>query len=146
MKTPFDTALRLQKRKADDLGAALGGELRALDRSELARQELESEVRQETSIASADPMIPTSPYLVRMKARRLQLARERAAVLERVDCLRAGVGAACGSARAIEIIAKDYRFSRCRAEQSARDLECDDLAAHAFIRRRAALETKSRCR
>ena len=136
MKTPYDTAVRVQQRGVDDMRLAISAETGRLTQVEASRQAIEAAILHEGTAASEDPMMSTFAYRSRMQAQRLRLEADKALIRQRLDSLRDQAAAAYGSLRAIESAADTYRQDESRAAANAEQARVDDFASAAFLRAR----------
>lgn len=134
MKTPYDTAVRIQRRTVDETRIAISLEVTRLREVEQARDLVQTRMARETEAAAAEPMISTAAYLARMRKQRASLDAARETTRRSVDRLRDQAAAAYGSLRAMESAADEYRHEAGRAAAAAEQAGIDDLAGAAFIR------------
>ncbi len=134
MKTPYDTAVRVQRRTVDETRIAISLEVTRLREVEEARDMVQTRIASESEAAAAEPMICTAAYLARMRQQRASLDAARETTRRSVDRLRDQAAAAYGSLRAIEGAAEDYRHEAGRTAAAAEQAGIDDLAGAAFLR------------
>lgn len=134
MKTPYDTAARVQRRSVDETRIAISMEVTRLREVEEAREMVQARMVRESEAASAEPMFSTAAYLVRLRQQRARLDAAHEATRRSVDRLREEAAAAYGSLRAIEGAAEDYRHQAGQAAAAAEQANIDDLACAAFLR------------
>jgi hypothetical protein len=144
MKTPFDTALRLQQREMDRVGMAIGAETGQLVSLEAARSDAEKASAAEAAAAAADPMMSSFAYLSRMRDLRERLEQDRAASAARLDRLRDEAIDVFGSKRAMETAADSFRAAEARTAAAAEQALVDDISTAAMLRgRRAATQART---
>lgn len=131
--TPYDTALRVQRREVDALRLSISVEAARLTTIEAERLDIEQSGRQERAVAATLPFT-TDAWERRMRADRARLDQEVAHAVANLAMLRAKASAAYGTVRAIEIAAEGYSDQQARAAASAEQASADDLAAAAFLR------------
>jgi hypothetical protein len=136
MKTPFDTALRLQQREMDRVGIAIGAETGQLLAIETARSDAEKAAAAEAAAAAVDPMMSSFAYLSRMRMLRDRLEQDRAASAARLDRLRDEAIDVFGSKRAMETAAESFRAAEERAAAAAEQSLVDDISTAALLRAR----------
>ena len=145
MKTPFDTALRLQQREMDRVGMAIGAETGQLVAIENARTDAERASAAEAAAAAVDPMMSSFAYLSRMRVLRERLERDRAESAARLDRLRDEAIDVFGSKRAMESAAESFRAVEEQAAATADQALADDISMAAMLRaRRAAAQGRPR--
>lgn len=145
MKTPFDTALRLQQREMDRVGMAIGAETGQLVALETARADAEQASAAEAAAAAVDPMMSSFAYLSRMRLLRERLEQDRAASAARLDRLRDEAIDVFGSKRAMETAAESFRQVEEQAAATAEQALADDISTAAMLRARRAV-TQARAR
>jgi hypothetical protein len=145
MKTPFDTALRLQQREIDRVGMAIGAETGKLVSIEKARENTIATAVAEVHAAAIDPMMSSFAYVSRMRTLRERLEQDRAATAARLDSLRDEAIDVFGSKRAMETAAESFRAAETRAAAAAEQSMVDDISTAALLRaRRAAAQERAR--
>ena len=145
MKTPFDTALRLQQREMDRVGMAIGAETGQLVALETARTDAEQTSAAEAAVAAVDPMMSSFAYLSRMRLLRERLEQDRAASAARLDRLRDEAVDVFGSKRAMETAAESFRKVEEQAAATAEQALADDISTAAMLRaRRAVAQARAR--
>ena len=116
MRTPFDTALRVQHRAVETIRVAISLEIAKQGDLEQVEGRLVDQVRSETALAARFALPASSEWLARMRARRHQLRGEVEASGVRVAALRAKAAEAYGAMRAIEDAADRHRIQQHRAQ------------------------------
>ncbi|TFI57098.1 hypothetical protein E2493_16845 [Sphingomonas parva] len=145
MKTPFDTALRLQQREIDRVGMAIGAETGKLVAIEKAREDAIQSAIAEVHAAAIDPMMSSFAYVSRMRSLRERLEHDRVASAARLDSLRDEAMEVFGSKRAMETAAESFRAAEERAAATAEQAMVDDLSTAALLRaRRLAAQERGR--
>ena len=139
MKTPFDTALRIQQREVERVGMAIGAETSQLLALEKAREAVITAAAEEVRVAATDPMTSSFAYLTRMRVVRERLEQDRAASSARLDRLRDEATDAYGSKRAMETAAESFRAAETQAMASAEQAMIDDISSAALLRTRRAV-------
>jgi hypothetical protein len=133
VKTPYDTASRIQQRAVDDVRVAIGAELDRLQSVEETRRAVQNAALREAELAADQPMMSSFAYLARMRSERLRLDGQSQEIGRRIDGLRDAAVAAYGSLRAIETAADGFRSDRDRAAAAAEQAGIDDLSGAAFL-------------
>ena len=136
MKTPFDTALRIQQREVERVGMAIGAETSQLLALEKARETVIATAAEEVYAAATDPMTSSYAYLSRMRLVRERLEQDRAASAARLDRLRDEATDAFGSKRAMETAADSFRSAAAHAAAAAEQAMVDDISSAALLRAR----------
>jgi hypothetical protein len=134
MKTPFDGAIRIQRREIDEMRVAINVQVDRLVEIETAQVDADAALRRERSIAGEDLLFSSHAYMARMNAERQRLAQDRAVVDVQLTQLRTRATAAYGKSKAIEDAARSYREEQIREAASAEQGHLDDQAATAFLR------------
>lgn len=127
MQTPFDPALRIQRRALDAIRISLLAEAAR----ELALSDqlsvLESDLEREGTIAAMDWQVGAHPYGQRVRARRVALEKDRSTVDGRLQRLRGAAMEACGQMLAITDAASGFTTDLRRREAAADQAHVDDL-------------------
>jgi hypothetical protein len=139
MKTPFDTAMRVQRREIDAMGVAINVQVNVLNQIETAREEVRGSILREADVAAGDLHISSHAYMERIRAEQLRLTRDGAVQSARLDQMRAKAASAYGAYRAIEVAAEGFREEADRRSARAEQAGIDDGAAVAFLNARRAL-------
>jgi len=138
MKTPFDTALRIQQREIDRVGMAIGAETSLLVSLEQAKKDAAATAIAEVHLAAGDPMMSSFAYLGRMRMLRERLEQDRAASAARLDRLRDEATDVYGSMKAMETAADGFRAAESLAAATAEQAMIDDISNAAMLRARRA--------
>jgi len=133
--TPYDTALRVQRREVDALRLSISVEVARLTTIETQQIAFEQSVQRERAAAVALP-VPSDAWARRMRAERARMKESASLAAARLATLRRQAGEAYGTARAIEIAAGDYHDQQQRDLALSEQAAADDLAAAAFLRAR----------
>lgn len=128
MKTPFDSALRVQRRAVDDIRIGLHAEAGKISAVTAACAAIEQRLYREAGIAVADLTIGSFAYANRLRTQRRNLKVEEQQINRRLDALRDFALAASGQLRAIEVAAEDFGNAEMRRERGSEQAEADDLA------------------
>jgi hypothetical protein len=136
MKTPFDTALRIQQREIDRVGMAIGTETGQLVALEQAKRAALATAAAEVQLAGADPMMSSFAYVSRMRMLRERLEQDRAASAARLDRLRDEATDVYGSMKAMETAADGFRASAALTAATAEQAMIDDISNAALLRAR----------
>ncbi|MES1973664.1 MAG: hypothetical protein V4472_14495 [Pseudomonadota bacterium] len=129
MRTPFDTALRVQHRAVETIRVAISLEIAKQGDLEQVEGRLVDQVRSETALAARFALPASSEWLARMRARRHQLRGEVEASGVRVAALRAKAAEAYGAMRAIEDAADRHRDAAEREAEATEQARLDDFSA-----------------
>lgn len=144
MKTPYCTALGVQKREVDQIRIAISV---AVDRATgLEREgvEIVRSVSAERAVAAADWQLPENMYFARMRAERGRVEAERRMADARLDQLRAQAREVYGAMKAVEGAADRFRVEHARKAGAAEQGAADDRAAADFIRAVRTLRERRR--
>lgn len=136
MKTPYDSAMRMQRREIDEMGVAINVQVNLLNQIEQARDEARHRLNRESELASRDLNLSSQAYMERIRAEQQRLARDGATQSLRLDQLRSKAAAAYGAFHTIEMAAKDWRKDAERRSSNAEQAGIDDNSAVAFLKRR----------
>lgn len=139
MKTPYDSAMRIQRREIDEMGVAINVQVNLLNQIEQARDEARHRLSRETELASRDLSLSSQAYIERIRAEQQRLARDGATQSLRLDHLRSKAAAAYGAFRTVEMAAKDWHEDTERRRANAEQAGIDDNAAVAFLKHRRGL-------
>jgi hypothetical protein len=130
--TPFDTALRVQRREVDAVKVSIGAEIeRIADLDQRTRQH-DVTLRDERALAYTMPFA-TDAWTARMKAERVRLSEASRVAETRLSQLREQAVEAYGTMRAIEGAADRFKDEAERQLALAEQGRIDDLAAARFI-------------
>lgn len=142
MRTPFDTALRMQQRTVDDLKVAIGAALERIAGYEQQARDLVARMREERVLAHALPFA-SDAWLATARLAQTRLAEETEAERARLAHLRDQAREAYGTFRAIESAAERFRADAEREAEAAEQAAIDDIAAARFLRARKQLPVKA---
>lgn len=137
MKTPFDSALRVQQRSMEAIRIAISLEISQQTELERAEAALIDSMRRESAIAAQQTLAASSEWLVRMRAHRQQLRLDAEGSRMRLALLRAQAAEAYGTMHAIENAAERHRENATREEAGAEQARLDDFSAARLVRARA---------
>jgi hypothetical protein len=128
MATPFDTALRVQRRGMDAIRLSLLAE--AVREAEVQAQvrALGVHIIEERAVAAGDWQLAAHPYGARVRARVTQLETEGRRVAARLDGLRDEALAACGQMQAITQAAAGYGATLQRQARTSEQTQADDIS------------------
>lgn len=142
MKTPYDAALRVQRREIDEMSVAISREAGILAAVEQARADTRDAMRREADLARNDVteslVIASHGYFARKRDERRQLTGLQAELSRKLEALRAEAVEAFGTFRTIESAADSFRQEAERVQANAEQAGIDDLAAVAFLKARRA--------
>ena len=133
--TPYDTALRVQRREVDTIKLSISVEVDRAATLEAQRSDHDQVTRREHALAVALPF-PHDAWAARMRVDGARLDEAARAAASRLTALRAQAAEAYGTVRAIEIAADAYRDEQERSVANAEQALADDLAAAALLRTR----------
>jgi hypothetical protein len=143
MKTPYDTALRVQQREIDDMRVAINVQVNVLNQVERSREAVNEKIVSEAAIAASDIGMSSHAYIARMRAEQSRLSNDQAAISARLGQLRSKAVAAYGAFRAVETAADGFRDEAVRASANAEQAGMDDFAAVSFINARRSARRAS---
>ena len=146
MKTPYSTAIGLQRREVDQLRISIGVELGRLAEVEQRNAWIDESVRRERSIAADALDVPATAYFLRMRAERAMLEASRKVIDARVTQLRSQAREAFGSLTVIEGADERYRIEEERQLEAANQASIDDRSATDFMEKRRLLRAAGRRR
>lgn len=133
MRTPYCSAIGLQRREVDQLRVSIGVELGRLTDVERRQTEIEANVCRERVIAAGALDVPATAYFARMRAEQSQLEENQRIIDARVARLRSQAREVYGSLSAIEGAANRYRDEETRRIEGAEQSASDDRAAADFL-------------
>lgn len=139
--TPFDTALRVQRREVDAVKVSISVEVERITTIETSARSHDATVQQERALAHALPFA-SDAWAARMKAERHRLDEAARLAQARLGSLRAQAVEAYGTMRAIEGAAERYSDEADRTIAVAEQSAIDDIAAARFLRARAVLKQR----
>ena len=140
--TPFDTALRVQRREVDAVKVSISVEVERITTLETQTRVHDARMREERALAYAMPFA-TDAWTARMKAERARLDEAAYLAQARLGRLRAQAVEAYGTMRAIEGAAERYEDEAEREIAVAEQSAIDDIAAARFLRARAVIRKRS---
>lgn len=129
MKTPYCTALRIQRREVDRIRIAISVAIDESERLDRHAVELARRVADEHARAAADWLLPENGYFARMKAERGRIARDKALAAARLDQLRDKARDSYGAMKAVEGAAELFREGETRRIDTIEQASADDRAA-----------------
>lgn len=135
--TPYDTALRIQRREVDTVKVSISVEV---ERIATLSTEIEAHalrLREERALARAMPFA-SDAWTARMRAERTRLDEATRQAQVRLGRLRAQAVEAYGTMRAIEGAAERYRDEEEHGAAIAEQARSDDVAAARFLAARRA--------
>jgi hypothetical protein len=139
--TPFDTALRIQRREVDAMRISISVEVERVTQLETQGRALEAQSREEIMAAAALPF-PTDAWAERMKREQIRINEAACLAQARLGQLRAQAVEAYGTMRAIESAAERHRDEAESAVAAAEQAGIDDIAAAGFMRARQLLRKR----
>jgi flagellar export protein FliJ len=132
MKTPFDSALRVQQRAIDaiririglanDAQAALAGE----------RADVDAALARESGVSADDWALASHAYLRRMRGTRTRLERDQIRLDGTLDALRDDVANAYAPLRAMEGAVERFGDASRHAEAATEQARADDFSGARF--------------
>jgi hypothetical protein len=140
--TPFDTALRVQRREVDAVKVSISVEVERITTIESQARSHDATVQHERALAYALPFA-SDAWSARMKAERTRLDEAAYLAQARLGRLRAQAVEAYGTMRAIEGAAERYEDEAERTIALAEQSAIDDMAAARFLRARAVTKRRS---
>lgn len=138
MRTPFDTAQRVQQRAVETVRVAISVEVERHSRIECESDALVQSIARERAIGQAAGWLTTDAWLARMRAERERLQHEARSVAARLATLRAQAAEAYGAMRVIDGAVERHRDEIMRAEEASEQGRLDDIAAARLARARVA--------
>jgi hypothetical protein len=144
MKTPFDAAIRVQRREIDAMGAAITSHANRLSQIERMHEELRVNAAKEAAVASNDLSMPAHAYMDRIRAEQARISAESAVQNARLAQLRIQAASAYGTCRTIESAADDFRTDAGRRLANSEQAQLDDSAAVAYLKAKALREGRQR--
>ncbi|WP_029935700.1 hypothetical protein [Sphingomonas sp. UNC305MFCol5.2] len=140
--TPFDTALRVQRREVDAVKVSISVEVERITTLETQTRTHDARMLQERALANSLP-IASDAWTARMKAERALLDEAAYLAQARLERLRAQAVEAYGTMRAIEGAAERYEDDAERTVALAEQAASDDISAARFLRARAITRRRS---
>ena len=135
MTTPFDTALRVQRREVDAMKVSISVEIENISALTSQTQAHEIRMREERVLSALVP-IASDAWTSRMKAERSRLDHQSRLAQMRLIQLRAQAVQAYGTMRAIEGAADRFKDEAERLAAGAEQASIDDIAAAKLVRAR----------
>lgn len=139
MKTPFDTALRVQKREVEAVRRLISTQISAKSAIDSESEAQHLRLGEEARISAALGMPQCAAWLIAARDRRDALARQAAQAEGELTRLRALASDAYGAMHATSNAAARFRDSAEQAAAATEQAALDDLAAAALGRSRRAL-------
>ena len=139
MKTPYDPAIRVQRREVDSLGVTINVQLSILNRIEGAREEISASAAREADVAQRNPGISAHAYMEHIRAEQRRLTSDGIIQRARLDQMRRKAAEAYGAFRAIETAAEEWRADAEKSRAKVEQAELDDNAAMGFLKARDAI-------
>lgn len=140
--TPYDTALRVQRREVDAVRVSISAEVDRIAEIEMRSRAHDASMIAERSLAQALP-IASDAWAARMRMERLQMDHAANLAEARLRRLRDQAVEAFGTMRAIEVAAERYQDEEDRIVAGAEQSAADDLAAARFLRTRRMQERRA---
>ena len=140
--TPFDTALRVQRREVDAVKVSISVEVERITTLETQTRTHDARMLQERALANSLP-IASDAWTARMKAERARLDEAAYHAQAQLERLRAQAVEAYGTMRAIEGAAERYEDDAERTVALAEQAASDDISAARFLRARAITRRRS---
>lgn len=128
MKTPYDSALRVQKRAIDAIRVSLHLELARELAVEVESSALALNMREEATVAALDWQVLAHPYVARQRAERSRLDDDRRRIDISLNSLRGAAMEACGQMQAMAGAATAFATDCMHREASAEQAQSDDFA------------------
>jgi hypothetical protein len=140
--TPFDTALRVQRREVDSVKVSISVEVERITTLEAMSRAHETRQREERALATTLPFA-SDAWAARMKHEQIRIDEAAYLAQARLGQLRARAVEAYGTMRAIEGAATRYQDEADRVAATAEQTGIDDIAAARFLRARRATGNRS---
>ncbi|MFA6123711.1 MAG: hypothetical protein WCS75_05925 [Sphingomonas sp.] len=138
MRTPFDTAQRVQHRAVETVRVAISVEVERHSRIESESDALVESIARERAMGHAAGWISTDAWLARMRAERARLQNEARSAEARLAALRAQAAEAYGAMRVIDGAVDRHQEEALRIEEVSEQGRLDDMAAARLMRSKAA--------
>lgn len=135
--TPFDTALRVQRREVDAVKVSISIEVERITTLEAQSRTLAERAREERAVATSLPFA-SDAWAARMKYEQIRVSEAAYLAQARLGQLRAQAVEAYGTMRAIEGAAERFQDEADRTAATAEQTGIDDIAAARFLRARRA--------
>ncbi len=130
--TPFDTALRVQRREVDAVKVSISVEVEAIATLNSQTHAHDLRMREERALAATVP-IASDAWRLRMKAERARLDQQAQLATMRLTTLRAQAVEAYGTMRAIEGAAGRFKDEAERVAAGAEQAMIDDISAAKLV-------------
>jgi len=140
--TPFDTALRVQRREVDAVKVSISIEVERITTLEAQSRAHAQRSREERALAASLPFA-SDAWALRMKHEQIRINEAAYLAQARLGQLRAQAVEAYGTMRAIEGAAERYQDEADRTAATAEQAGIDDIAAARFLRARRANGNRS---
>ena len=134
MRTPYDSALRAQRRDMDDLRAAIGDAAGRAAEADLQRQAVCDAMARESRLAAGDWTFSPALYFARARTERERLDAARRLADTELAVLRQKAAERYGALRALEGAADGYREQALRDVDQAQQAAVDDIVGGRFAR------------
>lgn len=131
--SPYDTALRVQRREVDAVKVSISVEVERITTLETQGRQHDATVRNERALAYSMPFA-TDAWTLRMKAERARIEESAHLAQARLGRLREQAVEAYGTMRAIEGAAERFETEAERVAALAEQGAIDDMAAARFLR------------
>jgi hypothetical protein len=139
--TPFDTALRVQRREVDAVKVSISVEVERITSLEMQNREHQQREREERALATTLPFA-SDAWAARMKHEQIRINEAAYLAQARLGQLRAQAVEAYGTMRAIEGAAERFQDEADRTAANAEQASIDDIAAANFLRARRILNKR----
>ena len=130
--TPFDTALRVQRRQVDAVKVSISVEIETITTLDHQTRAHEIRMREERALAVTVP-VASDAWRLRMKAERARLDQQAQLAQVRLTRLRAQAVEAYGTMRAIEGAADRFKDEAERVAAGAEQALIDEIAAAKLV-------------
>jgi hypothetical protein len=137
--TPFDTALRVQRREVDTVKVSISETITTITTITHQTNAHDIRMREERALAATVP-IASDAWTLRMKAERARLDHQAQLAQVRLTHLRGKAVEAYGTMRAIEGAADRFKDEAERVAATVEQAQIDDITAAKLIRARRAAE------
>lgn len=135
MTTPYNSALRVQRRAVDEIRVAIRAADDALSSIATDRRALDVRLASEAVVAAGDWLFSSPAYGMRLRSQRMDLDIDRQRVDDRLGQLRGVALEASGRLHAVKTAADDYRVAEQRSQRGAEQAEADDFSGTRHARR-----------
>jgi len=140
--TPFDTALRVQRREVDAVKVSISIEVERITTLEAQSRAHAERAREERALATSLPFA-SDAWTARMKYEQIRINEAAYLAQARLGQLRAQAVEAYGTMRAIEGAAERFQDEADRTAATVEQTGIDDIAAARFLRARRATGSRS---